>query len=331
MEIFACILILYWGFFASTVVNGGSLTSYASVSASPTLDVTKFGAIGDGKADDTKAFVATWKAACNNRTSNAKITVPQGKAYLVNQTGFWGPCKSTSITFEILGTIVAPLKSAWTSKASDCWLCFYRVNSLNVVGNEVGVIDGQGDDCIAINGGTSNVNITQVACGPGHGISVGSLGHNGAHDEVQGILVNKCCFNGTRNGARIKTWQGGSGFARNISFSDITLIAADNPIIIDQFYCNGRESAVQVSDVTYTGIQGTTVCKKATINFSCSDTVPCTNITLNNINITSAAPNSPLHSRCINAQVTAHLTEPPVNCQAHIQALKGEKNKHASK
>ncbi|XP_022851448.1 probable polygalacturonase At3g15720, partial [Olea europaea var. sylvestris] len=174
-----------------------------------------------------------------------------------------------------------------------------------------------GDDCIAINGGTSNVNITQVACGPGHGISVGSLGHNGAHDEVQGILVNKCCFNGTRNGARIKTWQGGSGFARNISFSDITLIAADNPIIIDQFYCNGRvckptnESAVQVSDVTYTGIQGTTVCKKATINFSCSDTVPCTNITLNNINITSAAPNSPLHSRCINAQVTAHLTEPP--------------------
>lgn len=53
-EIFACILILYWGFFASTVVNGGSLTSHASVSASPTLDVTKFGAIGDGKADDTK-------------------------------------------------------------------------------------------------------------------------------------------------------------------------------------------------------------------------------------------------------------------------------------
>lgn len=27
-----------------------------------------------------------------------------------------------------------------------------------------------GDDCVAINGGTININITRVICGPGHGI-----------------------------------------------------------------------------------------------------------------------------------------------------------------
>lgn len=35
-------------------------------------------------------------------------------------------------------------------------------------------------------------------------------------------------------------FQGGSGYARKISFENITLIASKRPIIIDQHYCNGR-------------------------------------------------------------------------------------------
>lgn len=27
-----------------------------------------------------------------------------------------------------------------------------------------------GDDCVALNGGSHDINITSVACGPGHGI-----------------------------------------------------------------------------------------------------------------------------------------------------------------
>ncbi|KAK4853376.1 hypothetical protein QYF36_008274 [Acer negundo] len=88
-----------------------------------------------------------------------------------------------------------------------------------------------GDDCIAINGGCSNINITGVACGPGHGISVGSLGDG---DKAEEVHIRNCNFTGTQNGARIKTSQGGLGYARSITFEEILLIESKNPIIIDQ-------------------------------------------------------------------------------------------------
>ena len=37
--------------------------------------------------------------------------------------------------------------------------------------------------------------------------SVGSLGRNGAHEEVSDVEVAGCTFEGTTNGVRIKTWQ----------------------------------------------------------------------------------------------------------------------------
>ena len=40
-----------------------------------------------------------------------------------------------------------------------------------------------------------------------HLYSVGSLGKNGAYATAEEIHVRNCSFNGTLNGARIKTWQ----------------------------------------------------------------------------------------------------------------------------
>ncbi|KAK9912405.1 hypothetical protein M0R45_036272 [Rubus argutus] len=66
---------------------------------------------------------------------------------------------------------------------------------------------GTGDDCIAINTGSSHINITDVLCGPGHGISIGSLGQHGTYSTVEYVQVRHCTFKGTQNGMRIKTWQ----------------------------------------------------------------------------------------------------------------------------
>ncbi|XP_004305261.1 PREDICTED: probable polygalacturonase At3g15720 [Fragaria vesca subsp. vesca] len=176
-----------------------------------------------------------------------------------------------------------------------------------------------GDDCIAINNGSSFINITNIACGPGHGISVGSLGVNRSYQTAEQINVRNCSFNGTQNGARLKTWQGGSGYARKITFENITLTDAKHPIIIDQHYCNGKHDcpnstqAVQVSDVTYSNIQGTSSSMEAIV-FNCTQIPGCTNIVMKQINITSAIAYQNISASCINANGTCSTTVPQVSC-----------------
>lgn len=95
-----------------------------------------------------------------------------------------------------------------------------------------------GDDCISIGPGSSNVTVSKVYCGPGHGISVGSLGKYREDKGVDGIRVLNCTLTRTSNGVRIKTWRDSPPIsATNILFSDIVMKEVSNPIIIDQDYC----------------------------------------------------------------------------------------------
>ena len=64
-----------------------------------------------------------------------------------------------------------------------------------------------GDDCISIQTGCSNVYIHNVNCGPGHGISIGSLGRYNTKACVSNVTVRDVNMHGTMTGVRIKTWQ----------------------------------------------------------------------------------------------------------------------------
>ncbi|XVF74720.1 hypothetical protein PTKIN_Ptkin13bG0134300 [Pterospermum kingtungense] len=177
---------------------------------------------------------------------------------------------------------------------------------------------GTGDDCVAMINGSSFINISNVACGPGHGISIGSLGRDGENAAVEEIHVKNCSFNGTQNGARIKTWQGGVGYARKISFEDIQLYSAGDPILIDQFYCtsggcSNQNKAVAISEISFVAIQGTSGVDEA-IKFSCSESVPCTNILVDNVHISSAAGADKTFASCLNAHGTSSNSEPSVDC-----------------
>ncbi|KAI4383575.1 hypothetical protein MLD38_009395 [Melastoma candidum] len=146
-----------------------------------------------------------------------------------------------------------------------------------------------GDDCISIGDGTSDIYVEGIHCGPGHGISIGSLGKDGSEDHAENIHVRNVHFRGTTNGVRINTWQGGRGYVKNIIFEDIICHRVLNPITIDQFY-SGHEllrilpSAVQIHNVTFSNIRGTSTSRKA-IELACSLTQPCTDIILKDINL----------------------------------------------
>ncbi|XP_051147630.1 probable polygalacturonase At3g15720 [Andrographis paniculata] len=176
-----------------------------------------------------------------------------------------------------------------------------------------------GDDCVAINAGTSNVYVTGITCGPGHGISIGSLGHGGGNDTVENVHVRNCTLKGTLTGVRIKTVQGGKGYARNISFKGIKFEAVDNPIQIEQFYCplkvNCRNytSAIAVSDVSFVGISGTSVAQNV-INLNCNQLFGCKNIRLDRVYIQPSIAGNKVSATCNNAHGKATHTRPMVNC-----------------
>ncbi|XP_028766352.1 probable polygalacturonase At3g15720 [Neltuma alba] len=179
---------------------------------------------------------------------------------------------------------------------------------------------GTGDDCIAISGGSSRVHISGITCGPGHGISIGSLGTGGDRDIVEDVTVRNCTITETLTGVRIKTWQGGVGYARRIKFEGIRFVRANNPIIIDQFYCPHRTDcknetkAVRVSDVTYRGIVGTSLTKEA-IKLNCDQNIGCSNLVFDRVYLSSAVAGQKATAFCHNAHGTFSHTKPTLkNC-----------------
>uniref|UniRef100_A0A7N0VHI4 Polygalacturonase n=1 Tax=Kalanchoe fedtschenkoi TaxID=63787 RepID=A0A7N0VHI4_KALFE len=176
-----------------------------------------------------------------------------------------------------------------------------------------------GDDCIAINSGSQYFNISNVACGPGHGISIGSLGKNGGFSTVEDVHVKDCSFTASQNGARIKTYQGGKGYARRIVYEGITLVNASNPIYIDQRYCarqtcQDQPDAVAISDVSYINFHGTSADQNAIILDCATSGAGCQNIILDNIDIKSANPATPAQTVCTNAHGKVTKTSPEVSC-----------------
>ncbi|XP_052176185.1 polygalacturonase-like [Diospyros lotus] len=149
-----------------------------------------------------------------------------------------------------------------------------------------------GDDCISIGAGTRNLWMESIQCGPGHGVSIGSLAKEYNEDGVQNVTLTKSAFIGSDNGVRIKTWARPSkAFVRGITFQNLVMRNAKNPIIIDQNYCPdnqgcpGQSSGVKISGVTYKNIQGTSATPVA-VEFDCSSSNPCSGIKLQDVKLT---------------------------------------------
>ncbi|XP_051222910.1 polygalacturonase ADPG2 [Lolium perenne] len=172
-----------------------------------------------------------------------------------------------------------------------------------------------GDDCVSILSGTSDVIVTNSTCGPGHGISVGSLGADGTTALVERITVSNCSFSKTMTGVRIKSWQGGSGKANGFLFENLNMTDVQFPIDIDQFYCPQgncpqQDGAVAISDAKFINIQGTSSNPEA-IQILCSKSVQCHGIYLYNVNLTCSGHTPQTRATILNAYGTIGGTVNP--------------------
>ncbi|CAL5394742.1 unnamed protein product [Camellia sinensis] len=175
-----------------------------------------------------------------------------------------------------------------------------------------------GDDCVSIGPGSTNLWIENVACGPGHGISIGSLGWELQEPGVQNVTVKTVTFTGTQNGVRIKTWgRPSNGFVRGIVFQNLFMVNVQNPIIIDQNYCPhnnncpGQNSGVIISDVTYQDIHGTSATAVA-VKFDCSKKYGCKGIRLEDVNLTFR--DQPAEASCVNVGGSTSGSVEPTSC-----------------
>ncbi|KAK2403560.1 Pectin lyase superfamily protein [Trifolium repens] len=178
--------------------------------------------------------------------------------------------------------------------------------------NVTNSVIGTGDDCISIGHSTSNITISGIKCGPGHGISVGSLGKRPEEKTVNGVHVKNCTFTNTTNGARIKTWLGKvPAEAKNIIYEDLIMNGAQNPIIIDQSYGGKKKpravstSVWKISNVHFRRIRGTSS-SNIPVSLQCSSKNPCEAIEVADIDLTYVGrpQNTTFVSLCANAKAT---------------------------
>eukprot|EP00245_Coleochaete_scutata_P003302 TRINITY_DN14818_c0_g1_i3.p1 TRINITY_DN14818_c0_g1~~TRINITY_DN14818_c0_g1_i3.p1 ORF type:complete len:461 (-),score=71.39 TRINITY_DN14818_c0_g1_i3:62-1252(-) len=164
---------------------------------------------------------------------------------------------------------------------SHCWNAIIRNNKI-----------GCGDDCVVMQTDCKNVLVENIHCGPGNGISLGSLG-NGVDSCMNNILVQKCTFVNTENGVRLKAWPNkGGGAATGITFRDITMVNVKLPIIISQCYsggsskiCNGGGKSVAMYDIVFDNIVGTCYKNSRCITMTCFGGSACVGVTMRNIKL----------------------------------------------
>ncbi|XP_069150470.1 exopolygalacturonase-like [Solanum lycopersicum] len=217
--------------------------------------------------------------------------------------------KSQGVHFQNM-TIIAPGESPNTDG-------IHIGGSNDIIINKVNI--STGDDCVSIGPGTSNVHISEVNCGPGHGISIGSLGKYQNEGDVNGVIVTNCNIGKTQNGLRIKSWAPSPpSKVFNVTFVDINVNYVENPIIIDQHYCphssckSQGESQVQISDVKFINVKGTSASKEAVV-FDCSKSVPCQGIELRGLQLTLDGQQS-TSATCENANMKFNGPQIPSQC-----------------
>ncbi|KAL3439799.1 putative exopolygalacturonase A [Aspergillus insuetus] len=222
---------------------------------------------------------------------------------------------SSDILISDLSLQVDPQPKETPAKNTDGWDT-YRSSNI-VIQNSV-IINT--DDCVSFKPNSTSVIVQNLSCTGSHGISVGSLGqYIGEVDQVEDVYVYNITMANAGNFARIKVWAGaeasadglsggGMGTVRNVTYDHLYSNGNDEAITLTQCYyavnqtmCDRYPASLEISDVTFKNIWGTTTKKydPRVGSLVCSSPDVCHDIHATNIHLDPPSGNTATYT-CVN-------------------------------
>ncbi|XP_008813782.1 polygalacturonase-like [Phoenix dactylifera] len=298
-------------FISGTIVapsGYGSNTVWISFNYVQGLSI--FGGTLDGQGQSFWACKMAGRSCPNGATS---LTIAESKNILISGLTL---LNSEVFHISIFGSSGVTVRGAKITAPGDSpntdGIHIQKSSFVTVSGSSIKT----GDDCISMGEGATDVWIEKISCGPGHGISIGSLGDTPQEDGVQNVTVKSVVLAGTQNGLRIKTWgKPNTGFVKGIRFEHAIMQNVQNPIVIDQNYCPGNKncpgqsSGIKISQVMYSDIHGSSA-TQAAVKFDCSSSNPCSGIGLQNINLSYLDKQAQSYCRNVQGSTSGFVIPP---------------------
>lgn len=117
----------------------------------------------------------------------------------------------------------------------------FNTDGFQVAAQNVTILDStiyNGDDAFAISDKSHDVTVQRATVGyASHGMSIGSLGKDPAKFvNVSDIYFDDMTMIDTVYGARVKSWVGGQGLVKNVTWNNIRVYNVSFPIFVTQTY-----------------------------------------------------------------------------------------------
>jgi polygalacturonase len=239
----------------SSYLNEGTTSESSLSNFIVANNITNFEITGSGAIDGNGA--AWWTAYANSGDTIARprlIEIKNSSVFLIQgvtlqNSPFYNLSFGATNNVTVNGITISNPSTAPNTDGIDVAGSHYLIENSTI---------STGDDDIAIKPQDvfcSDITITNMTIGSGHGISVGGE----TNDGLNGLYVSNVTFNGTTNGIRLKADRGNGGVVENLYYSNISMSNVEYPILIDSYYNGSNDLPADPSaDTGQTYVAGET-------------------------------------------------------------------------
>lgn len=172
-----------------------------------------------------------------------------------------------------------------------------------------------GDDCMTVKSGSSDILVEDMHCQGSHGITVGSLWY----DDVRNVTYRRIAMEDCSAGPRIKGRRQGNATVTDVIFEDITLNQkVETGLEINMLYETPgsvhKNRGVQATNIVYRNVTGQSTSLAGT--FQCVKGLPCDAIVLEKVHIAS-----PRAWQCSQVNISASSVEPLVDQACEMRVI----------